>query len=76
LQRGIDSRGPQFWRKKKASNFAQTSGVLNRLIRLSIETGLLTSVTATVETILWVGWHEYNYHFTLFVDSIYPSVPY
>ncbi|KAJ7325758.1 hypothetical protein DFH08DRAFT_886173 [Mycena albidolilacea] len=65
-----------FWRKKKASNFAQTSGVLNRLIRLSIETGLLTSVTATVETILWVGWHQYNYHFTLFLmlGKLYSNV--
>ncbi|KAF7374100.1 hypothetical protein MSAN_00291100 [Mycena sanguinolenta] len=55
------------WRRKKETKFSETSGILNRLIRLSIETGALTSITATVEVILWLGWEEFNYHFTLFL---------
>ncbi|KAF7374104.1 hypothetical protein MSAN_00291500 [Mycena sanguinolenta] len=64
------------WKRKKETKFAETSGVLNRLIRLSIETGALTSITATVETILWLGWEKWNYHFTLFLmlGKLYSNV--
>ncbi|KAJ7930504.1 hypothetical protein B0H13DRAFT_2309455 [Mycena leptocephala] len=64
------------WRRKRETKFAETSGILNRLIRLSIETGALTSITATVETILWLGWEPFNYHFTLFLmlGKLYSNV--
>ncbi|KAF8195309.1 hypothetical protein K438DRAFT_1827235 [Mycena galopus ATCC 62051] len=64
------------WNRKKKTSFAATSGVLNRLIILSIETGALTSITATVEVILWLGWEEFNYHFTLFLclGKLYSNV--
>ncbi|KAF8175892.1 hypothetical protein K438DRAFT_1608090 [Mycena galopus ATCC 62051] len=58
------------WNGKKNANFAGTSGILNRLIIISIETGALTSITATVEVILWLGWEEYNYHFTLYAPPL------
>ncbi|KAJ7232489.1 hypothetical protein B0H12DRAFT_1076857 [Mycena haematopus] len=64
------------WRRKRETKFAETSGLLNRLIRLSIETGALTSVTATVEGILWLGWERFNYHFALFLilGKLYSNV--
>ncbi|KAF8147940.1 hypothetical protein K438DRAFT_1867161 [Mycena galopus ATCC 62051] len=64
------------WRRKRETTAAETSGLINRLIRLSIETGALTSITATVETILWLGWKEFNYHFTLFLmlGKLYSNV--
>ncbi|KAJ7194488.1 hypothetical protein B0H12DRAFT_1198305 [Mycena haematopus] len=64
------------YQRKKQTKFAETSGILNRLIRLSIETGALTSITATVETILWLGWEDFNYHFTLFLmlGKLYSNV--
>ncbi|KAF7326992.1 hypothetical protein MSAN_02493000 [Mycena sanguinolenta] len=64
------------WRRKKEAAFAETSGILNRLIRLSIETGALTSLTAIVESILWLGWERFYYHFTLFLmlGKLYSNV--
>ncbi|KAJ6490127.1 hypothetical protein C8R45DRAFT_1097081 [Mycena sanguinolenta] len=66
----------QLWRRKKDTAFAETSGILNRLIRLSIETGALTSVTAIVESILWLGWERFYYHFILFLilGKLYSNV--
>ncbi|KAF7364359.1 putative Transmembrane protein [Mycena sanguinolenta] len=54
------------WRRKKQSEFADTTGILNRLIRLSVETGALTSVTAILEIILWLNWQKFYYHFIPF----------
>ncbi|KAJ6512514.1 hypothetical protein C8R45DRAFT_960608 [Mycena sanguinolenta] len=65
-----------FYRRKRQTNVAETTGILNRLIRLSIETGALTSITATAEAILWIGWKRFNYHFTLFLvlGKLYSNV--
>ncbi|KAF7341673.1 hypothetical protein MSAN_02065500 [Mycena sanguinolenta] len=65
-----------FWRRKKQTKFAQTTGILNGLIRLSIETGALTSITATGDAILWLGWERFNYHFAFFLvlGKLYSNV--
>ncbi|KAF7378438.1 hypothetical protein MSAN_00270700 [Mycena sanguinolenta] len=65
-----------FYRRKQETNIAETTGMLNRLIRLSIETGALTSITATAEFILWIGWERFNYHFALFLvlGKLYSNV--
>ncbi|KAF7368043.1 hypothetical protein MSAN_00870200 [Mycena sanguinolenta] len=64
------------WRHKRENKFAGTSGIINRLIRLSIETGALTSVTAIIEAILWLGWERFYYHFVLFLmlGKLYSNV--
>ncbi|KAJ6488745.1 hypothetical protein C8R45DRAFT_1142841 [Mycena sanguinolenta] len=63
-------------RHKRENKYAQTSGLINRLIRMSIETGALTSVTAIVEAILWLGWERFYYHFILFLmlGKLYSNV--
>ncbi|KAJ7027572.1 hypothetical protein C8F04DRAFT_1122035, partial [Mycena alexandri] len=64
------------WRRKKETKFSETTTVINRLIRMSVETGALTSLVATAETILFVGWDEWWYHFTLFLilGKLYSNV--
>ncbi|KAF7342660.1 putative Transmembrane protein [Mycena sanguinolenta] len=50
--------------------------ILNRLIRLSIETGALTSVAAILEIILWLNWQQFYYHFIPFLvlGKLYSNV--
>ncbi|KAF7378189.1 hypothetical protein MSAN_00243500 [Mycena sanguinolenta] len=64
------------WRHKRRTKFAETSGILNRLIRISIETGALTSVTAIVEISLWLSWEQFYYHFVpfLILGKLYSNV--
>ncbi|KAF7375820.1 putative Transmembrane protein [Mycena sanguinolenta] len=64
------------WRHKRENKYAVTSGIMNRLIRMSIETGALTSVTAIVEAVLWPGWQRFYYHFVLFLilGKLYSNV--
>ncbi|KAJ6611544.1 hypothetical protein B0H10DRAFT_2055914 [Mycena sp. CBHHK59/15] len=54
------------WSQKKTTAFQKTTGVIDRLIRFSIETGALTSTAAILEVILWLAAREVNWHFTLF----------
>ncbi|KAJ7160889.1 hypothetical protein C8R46DRAFT_1105850, partial [Mycena filopes] len=56
-----------FSRQKKNTSFRRTSGVINRLIRYSVETGALTSAGALSEVILWLTLHQYNIHFIFFL---------
>ncbi|KAJ6489732.1 hypothetical protein C8R45DRAFT_1138365 [Mycena sanguinolenta] len=64
------------WRHKRQTKYAETSGILNRLIRMSIETGALTSVTAIVEISLWLSWERFYYHFVpfLILGKLYSNV--
>ncbi|KAF7378203.1 putative Transmembrane protein [Mycena sanguinolenta] len=64
------------WRLKRRTKFAETSGILNRLIRISIETGSLTSVTAIVEISLWLSWERFYYYFVpfLILGKLYSNV--
>ncbi|KAF7351719.1 putative Transmembrane protein [Mycena sanguinolenta] len=64
------------WRRKTQTKFAKTTGILNRLIRLSVETGAITSVTAILEFILWLAFKRFYYHFILFLvlGKLYSNV--
>ncbi|KAJ6483416.1 hypothetical protein C8R45DRAFT_1099676 [Mycena sanguinolenta] len=64
------------WRRKRQTTFADTTGILNRLIRLSVETGALTSATAVLEIILWLNWQQFYYHFIPFLvlGKLYSNV--
>jgi hypothetical protein len=53
------------WSQKKTTAFQKTTGVIDRLIRFSIETGALTSTAAILEVILWLAARQVNWHFTL-----------
>ncbi|KAJ7599314.1 hypothetical protein C8J56DRAFT_1093936 [Mycena floridula] len=54
--------------KKETSRFQQTTGIINKLIRFSIETGAVTSVIALVEAIVFVtSGHKSNIYFVFFL---------
>ncbi|KAF7341752.1 hypothetical protein MSAN_02074000 [Mycena sanguinolenta] len=63
-----------FWRCKQKTKFAGTTGMLNRLIRLSIETGALTSIPAIVDVILCIGFFSYNITVFLVLGKLYSNV--
>ncbi|KAF9026931.1 hypothetical protein BDZ89DRAFT_826923 [Hymenopellis radicata] len=44
------------------TNFNRTNTLLTRLIFLSVQTGLLTSVVAAIELVLLVAWRDYEFH--------------
>ncbi|KAK0432027.1 hypothetical protein EV421DRAFT_125377 [Armillaria borealis] len=50
------------YRKRSQSNFSGTTSVVTKLIRFTVETGLLTSAAAIVELVLWLILPEYNIH--------------
>jgi len=54
-------------RTMKKSHFRKTDTTLKRLIRLSVETGLITASGATVELILWQVEKFLNYHYIFFL---------
>ncbi|KAJ7187781.1 hypothetical protein C8R46DRAFT_1169 [Mycena filopes] len=56
-----------FSRQKQKTNFARTSGIINRLIRYSVETGAVTSLGALIEVILWLTSRQWNIHFIFFL---------
>jgi hypothetical protein len=51
----------------RQSHFRKTDTTLKRLIRLSVETGLITATGATVELILWQVEKFLNYHYIFFL---------
>ncbi|KAG7447197.1 uncharacterized protein BT62DRAFT_67947 [Guyanagaster necrorhizus] len=55
------------YRANKQSKFSQTTSAVTKIIRFSVETGLLTSAAAVAELILWLTQSEYNIHFIGFL---------
>ncbi|KAJ7503562.1 hypothetical protein B0H11DRAFT_1905977 [Mycena galericulata] len=53
--------------RKRHTTFQRTSGVINKLIRFSVETGSVTSVGALVEATLWLTCRQWNFHFIFFL---------
>lgn len=53
----------------RRSHFRKTDTTLKRLIRLSVETGLITASGATIELILWQVEKFLNYHYILYVHA-------
>ncbi|KAJ7187264.1 hypothetical protein C8R46DRAFT_1207223 [Mycena filopes] len=56
-----------FSRQKKRSNFEGTHGIINKLLRFSVETGFVTTLGAIVEVILWLTSRQWNIHFIFFL---------
>lgn len=51
-------------RANQRTRFKQTTNAITRLIRFTVETGLITSVMAVIELVLWLTTgKEYNIHF-------------
>ncbi|KAJ7041433.1 hypothetical protein C8F04DRAFT_1253125 [Mycena alexandri] len=53
-------------RHKRTSQYQHTTGLINKLIRFSVETGSVTSVAALVECTLWLSCRKWNIHYILF----------
>ncbi|KAK0202265.1 hypothetical protein DFS33DRAFT_1386560 [Desarmillaria ectypa] len=55
------------YRANSRSNFSQTTSAVTKIIRFTVETGLLTSAAAIAELVLWLTQSEYNIHFIGFL---------
>ncbi|KAK0201033.1 hypothetical protein DFS33DRAFT_1356566 [Desarmillaria ectypa] len=55
------------YRANTRSNFSQTTSAVTKIIRFTVETGLLTSAAAVAELILWLTQSQYNIHFIGFL---------
>ena len=53
----------------KQSQFEKTQMIINRLIRLTIETGIVTATCATIELILFLTSTSTELHIILYVFS-------
>ncbi|KAJ7254143.1 hypothetical protein C8J57DRAFT_1722164 [Mycena rebaudengoi] len=65
-----------FTRHKRTSQYQHTTGIINKLIRFSVETGSITSVAALVEGTLWLTCREWNIHYIFFfvLGRLYSNV--
>ncbi|KAJ7637823.1 hypothetical protein B0H17DRAFT_1216951 [Mycena rosella] len=52
-------------RHRRTSQYPHTTGLINKLIRFSVETGSVTSVAALVKCTLWLSCREWNIHYIL-----------
>ncbi|PBK89866.1 hypothetical protein ARMGADRAFT_319255 [Armillaria gallica] len=55
------------YRAKSRTNFSQTTSAVTKIIRFTVETGLLTSAAAVIELILWISLPDYNIYFILYL---------
>ncbi|KAJ7210038.1 hypothetical protein GGX14DRAFT_565840 [Mycena pura] len=55
------------WRQRQETRFQRTTGIINKLIRFSVETGSVTSAAAIIEVILWLTSRQWNFHFIFFL---------
>ncbi|PBK85824.1 hypothetical protein ARMGADRAFT_1017632 [Armillaria gallica] len=55
------------YRASSRSDFSQTTSAVTKIIRFTVETGLLTAAAAVAELILWLTQSEYNVHFIGFL---------
>ncbi|KAG7447213.1 uncharacterized protein BT62DRAFT_1004792 [Guyanagaster necrorhizus] len=55
------------WQASSRSTFSQTTNAVTKIIRFTVETGLLTSVAAVVELVLWLIQPRYYVHFIGFL---------
>lgn len=54
-------------RANRRTKFKQTTSAITRLIHFSVETGLITSVMAVIELILWITSRQWKIHFIGFL---------
>ena len=55
----------QLVRASSSSHWMDTKDTLNKLIKLTVETGMITAFGATIELILFWAFHQNNVHFIL-----------
>ncbi|KAK0245234.1 hypothetical protein EDD85DRAFT_11095 [Armillaria nabsnona] len=55
------------WRARAHLKIRSTSKVVTKLIRYTIETGLITSLVVILQLILWLTFSQYNFHFICFL---------
>ena len=55
----------QLIRASSSSHWMETKDTLNKLIKLTVETGMITAFGATIELILFWAFHQNNVHFIL-----------
>ncbi|KAF7348028.1 hypothetical protein MSAN_01755200 [Mycena sanguinolenta] len=62
--------------QKRRTSFQRTTGVINKLIRFSVETGCVTSVGAIIDVTLWLTTKEWNFHLIAFLvlGKLYSNV--
>ncbi|KAF7349804.1 hypothetical protein MVEN_01280600 [Mycena venus] len=62
--------------QKHRTPFQRTTGLINKLIRFSVETGCLTSLGAIIDVILWLTTKEWNFHLIAFLvlGKLYSNV--
>ncbi|KAJ7039913.1 hypothetical protein C8F04DRAFT_1085313 [Mycena alexandri] len=63
-------------RRQKTSTSRHTTGLINKMIRFSIETGTITSLGAICEVTLWLSCRQWNFHliFFLILGKLYSNV--
>ncbi|ETW75416.1 hypothetical protein HETIRDRAFT_456026 [Heterobasidion irregulare TC 32-1] len=57
-------------RASSSSHWMDTKDTLNKLIKLTVETGMITAFGATIELILFWAFHQNNVHFILYSNTI------
>ena len=55
----------QLIRASSSSHWMETKDMLNKLIKLTVETGMITAFGATIELIFFWVFHHNNIHFIL-----------
>ncbi|KAJ7045919.1 hypothetical protein C8F04DRAFT_1388466 [Mycena alexandri] len=56
-----------FSRQKNKTNFARTNGIINKLIRYSVETGGITTFLAVLNMVFWLTCRQWNFYFIFFL---------
>ncbi|KAJ7437355.1 hypothetical protein B0H11DRAFT_1936004 [Mycena galericulata] len=58
------------YRRKRSSQIQETVGLINKLIRFSVETGCVTSIGALMELALWVACPHWNWYYILYSNML------
>jgi hypothetical protein len=51
-----------FYLLKSRTGFSNTNTILTRIIRVTVETGLVTAIFATLDIVLFLAFPDVNYH--------------
>ncbi|KAJ6492295.1 hypothetical protein C8R45DRAFT_1096312 [Mycena sanguinolenta] len=62
--------------QKQRTTFQRTTGVINKLIWFSVETGCVTSAGAILDVVLWLTTKQWNFHLIIFLilGKLYSNV--
>ncbi|KAJ6502747.1 hypothetical protein C8R47DRAFT_214720 [Mycena vitilis] len=68
---------PKFYGLKHKTRIQNTRGIINKLIRFSVETGAVTTTADTIHVVLWLATgHQWNIHyiFWLMLGKLYSNM--